>query len=298
VAAIHAAGLLPDGKPARVFACYIEGEYGEVTDDLLPGHNKVRCESLLLDAEIQLEPIMEELAATAWGRYQNTMLYQLMRWVDALKRPLWCQEVVGYSLYEALKLQGGAKMKVGSFSDLSLLDQVQFHSRTPAPKPNVTRQHQVDFRAPNGQRDTFPLVADRMNNLVGLSFLTANTTWQPRQIAGAYSAKAALEHYYNAIKTDYGDPEKLTHGIIDCYRWGMEEAVAVNPSAMVYTMEDRSGKLTAQKSLSTFENQLRTSLEAKAQYTPGAAFDGSRRDADGAGPTGHEKWDASHLRRP
>lgn len=300
VNAIHHAGLLPDGRPARVFMCYLEGEYCETTDILLPGHAKLRASSLLIDSEVPIEAVVEELAATTWGQYAGNMTHQLLRWMEALKRPLWSETIVGYSLYEALKLQGGGSMKVAALGDIPAVDQIQFQlKRMPVPPPNVTRQHQVDFRAPNGTRDVFPLVNDRMNQLSNLNFLTANTVWSPAQIAGAYSAKCAIEHYYNVIRSPYyEDPEKLTHGIIDCYRWGMQEAVAVNPSAMVYTMEDRSGKLTAQKPLATFENQLRTAIEAKAQYTPGVTFDGSRRDADGAGPAGHGERNPLNMWEP
>lgn len=293
-AAIQFAGLFPNGRPARVFTGFVQGDYAESTDPMQPGVMKIRAETILLDTEMPLEPIIEELAEITWTKYTGTMISELFDWIAALKRPLHNEHIVGYALYEALKAQGYGHMRVANEN------MVPKEKRISAHIARITRQPSVNVRIQEcnsaGTRDSFPLRSDRLRPAVGTSWLEPNTVWPEDQIEGVWSAKKALDYYYANLEND---PTKLTRGLIDAYRWGMRQAVALDKDLVTFTMEERhDGEFKTEATDYGLANRIRAEIAAEASAAARAAADGRRWGADGAGPERHGERDTPNVWEP
>lgn len=293
-AAIQFAGLFPDGRPGRLFTGLMDGEYAEVSDYTSPGVTKLRCESILLEQELPLQPVIEELAERTWTKFTGDMIQQVFEWMSALKRPLHNEHVVGYACYEALKAQGMGHMRVAPEH------MVPIANRLSSQLQRLTRQTSVNVRIQEGnntgKRETFKLPGDRLQPAIGAAWLEPNTVWPEAQTAGAWSASRAIEHYYRNI--DY-DPTRLTRGLIDAYRWGMKQLVAHDKDVALFSMEEESdGKSKTQKPDAGLANRLRAEIAAEASAATRAAADGRRWGSDGAGPERHGERDTPDLWKP
>ena len=231
--ALHITSLWPDGHLARLFKV-------EVEDDLIVERgNKVRFPSGTLTEEItDLTEVLNKLHEPL-GDIQEDLTQEVLKWIEALKRPNQDPDSVEACLQEALKARGLQGWKLERYRSIDAMHDCRIR--------NINRHLSTDMRP------TWQAWESHATSVARQAWESVNICHPPKHLGGlkgdllgiwsGTNVWPALMFWVAARKgwleegTPCWDPMLLTTGLRDAYRNGLDLVLPIRTKTLGWVMK-------------------------------------------------------------